>query len=45
MSSAARAKRSAPSLPKDWEDEFHRLKEQHDLLKKEYNQVINDNKL
>jgi hypothetical protein len=38
-------KRPIADQPKDWEDEFHRLKQRYDELKVEYNEKEQHNKL
>jgi hypothetical protein len=38
-------RRAAPELPKDWEDEYHRLKSKFDDLKVEFNDKEQHNKL
>lgn len=46
MSVSQRAKRGfTHELPKDWEDEFHKLKKKYDELKFEFNEKENNNKL
>lgn len=35
----------ALELPRDWEDEYHRLKSSYEALKEDYNQKENHNKL
>eukprot|EP01031_Cornospumella_fuschlensis_P035816 gene35816-43443_t len=39
------SKRAQPELPTDWEDAFHRLKEQYNELKVQYNDKVEDNKI
>jgi hypothetical protein len=38
-------KRPAAEPPKDWEDEYRRLKDQHEQLKIDYNEKENHNKM
>ncbi len=35
----------APEQPKDWEDEYHRMKQRYEDLKVEYNEKEQHNKL
>lgn len=39
------ADRESRSLPKDWEDEYHRLRSRYDELRVELNDKENHNKL
>lgn len=45
VSSGRGMKRPPPDLPKDWEDEFHRLKAKYDELKIDFNEKEQHNKL
>ncbi|KAJ1428031.1 hypothetical protein B484DRAFT_396992, partial [Ochromonadaceae sp. CCMP2298] len=45
MSTRGVTRRAAPELPKDWEDEYHRLKSKYDDLKVEFNDKEQHNKL
>jgi hypothetical protein len=46
-STAMRSKRKQPNieLPKDWEDEYHRLKSKYDQLKIDFNEKEHHNKM